>query len=105
MTTYEKIVKGATKVKVAAPKPKYIEPILMSTLIDHSVEAENFVTIMKALRGRLQDSAWSVVYKLLIVIHIMIREGDRDVTLNYLVNKDPNMLNLSHSRHYQKPQP
>ena len=54
MTTYEKIVKGATKVKVAAPKPKYIEPILMSTLIDHSVEAENFVTIMKALRGRLQ---------------------------------------------------
>lgn len=97
MTTYEKIVKGATKVKVAAPKPKYIEPILMSTLIDHSVEAENFVTIMKALRGRLQDSAWSVVYKLLIVIHIMIREGDRDVTLNYLVNKDPNMLNLSHS--------
>ena len=27
----------------------------------------------------------------------MIREGDRDVTLNYLVNKDPNMLNLSHS--------
>lgn len=97
MTTYEKIVKGATKVKVAAPKPKYIEPILMSTLIDHSVEAENFTTIMRALRGRLQDSAWSVVYKLLIVIHIMIREGDRDVTLDYLVNKDPNMLNLSHS--------
>ena len=43
MTTYEKIVKGATKVKVAAPKPKYIEPILMATSLDHSVVSkENF---------------------------------------------------------------
>lgn len=95
MTTYEKIVKGATKVKVAAPKPKYIEPILMATLIDHPEESENFRTIMRTLANRLQDSAWSVVYKLLIVIHIMIREGDRDVTLDYLANKNPSMLNLS----------
>ncbi|CCE72568.1 Piso0_000152 [Millerozyma farinosa CBS 7064] len=95
MTTYEKIVKGATKVKVAAPKPKYIEPILMATSIDHPEESENFRTIMRTLAHRLQDSAWSVVYKSLIVIHIMIREGDRDVTLDYVANKNPSMLNLS----------
>ncbi|CCE73131.1 Piso0_000152 [Millerozyma farinosa CBS 7064] len=95
MTTYEKIVKGATKVKVAAPKPKYIEPILMATSVDHAEESENLRTIMRTLAHRLQDSAWSVVYKSLIVIHIMIREGDRDVTLDYLANKNPSMLNLS----------
>lgn len=96
MTTYEKIVKGATKVKVAAPKPKYIEPILMATLIEHPSERENFESIMKYLQIRLQDSAWSVVFKLLIVIHIMIREGDKDVTLKYLV-RYPQVLNLNRS--------
>lgn len=96
MTTYEKIVKGATKLKVAAPKSKYIEPILMATSMDHQVLAENFTTIMRCLNHRLQDLSWSVVYKSLIVIHIMIREGDRDVTLEYLATKQPGMLNLSH---------
>ena len=95
MTTYEKIVKGATKVKVAAPKPKYIEPILMATLMDYRTGAENFSTIMRTLQVRLQDNAWSVVYKLLLVIHIMIREGDRDVVLEYLSRKAPHMVNLS----------
>ncbi|KAK6456688.1 ANTH domain-containing protein [Scheffersomyces xylosifermentans] len=97
MTTYEKIVKGATKIKVAAPKPKYIEPILMATSTDLSLETDNFSTVMKTLQSRLHDSAWSVVYKSLIVIHIMIREGDRDVTLKYLATRAPHMLNLSTS--------
>ncbi|RLV85763.1 hypothetical protein JA9_002036 [Meyerozyma sp. JA9] len=97
MTTYEKIVKGATKVKVAAPKPKYIEPILMATSMDYRTGAENFSTIMRTLQVRLQDNAWSVVYKSLLVIHIMIREGDRDVVLEYLSQKAPHMLNLSSS--------
>ncbi|KAI5952075.1 hypothetical protein CANMA_005154 [Candida margitis] len=98
MTTYEKIVKGATKVKVAAPKSKYIEPILMATSIDHSiVSADNFNTIMRSLQQRLRDSSWSVVYKSLIVIHLMIREGDRDVTLKYLADQGHSMLNLSSS--------
>lgn len=97
MTTYEKIVKGATKLKVAAPKPKYIEPILMATSMNHQVASENLSTIMKTLALRLQDSLWLVVYKALIVIHIMIREGDRDVALTYLTDSAPSMLQLSHS--------
>lgn len=99
MTTYEKIVKGATKVKVAAPKPKYIEPILMATSLDHSlISKENFNTIMRTLQARLHDSSWSVVYKALIVIHLMIREGDKNVTLDYLSNQaSPNILNLNNN--------
>lgn len=95
MTTYEKIVKGATKVKVAAPKEKYIEPILMATQVEND-GGENFDTIMRNLQARLQNNSWSVVYKLLIVLHIMIREGERDVTLNYLADH-PGMLNLNNS--------
>lgn len=82
MTTLEKLVDGATKIKMAPPKPKYMEPILMST--SEGVRSDNFQSVMKALRRRLNDSAWTIVYKSLIVIHIMIREGEGDVTLDYL---------------------
>ncbi|EDK46087.1 hypothetical protein LELG_04267 [Lodderomyces elongisporus NRRL YB-4239] len=78
------------------PKPKYIEPILMATSTDHSIISnDNFNTIMRTLQHRLRDSAWSVVYKALIVIHLMIREGDKDVTLKYLADQGHSMLNLS----------
>ena len=94
MTTYEKLVKGATKVKVAPPKTKYIEPILMATNIDDVHSRDNLNTIMRTLAVRLQDLLWSVVYKLLIVLHIMAREGVKDVALEYLADH-PNMLNLT----------
>ncbi|KAI5965541.1 uncharacterized protein KGF55_000903 [Candida pseudojiufengensis] len=83
---------------MAAPKPKYIEPILMATSTDHSiVSKDNFHTIMRTLQQRLRDSSWSVVYKSLIVIHLMIREGDKDVTLNYLADNGTSMFNLQSS--------
>ncbi|KAK9365950.1 ANTH domain-containing protein [Lipomyces kononenkoae] len=76
---YDKTVKGATKIKLAAPKAKYIEPILQGTT--NSVELDE---IFRALSARLRDSAWTIVYKSLIVVHIMIREGKKDATLEYL---------------------
>ncbi|VEU21334.1 DEKNAAE102326 [Brettanomyces naardenensis] len=84
MTTYEKLVEGATKIKLAPPKPKYVEPILMSTA--QGEDSEAFRTVMKTLAKRLQDSAWTIVYKSLITLHIMIREGDGNVTIRYVSN-------------------
>ncbi|GMM32011.1 Yap1801 protein [Martiniozyma asiatica (nom. inval.)] len=84
MTTLDKLVEGATKIKLAPPKPKYVEPILMSTA--DGVKSDNFRTVMRALRRRLGDSAWTIVYKSLVVIHIMIREGESNVTLEYLAS-------------------
>ncbi|WEJ94094.1 hypothetical protein PSN45_001573 [Yamadazyma tenuis] len=52
---------------------------------------------MRTLQIRLRDSAWSVVYKALIVIHIMIREGDKDFTLKYIGERMPNLLSLDQS--------
>ncbi|KAL2000056.1 hypothetical protein VTN02DRAFT_3619 [Thermoascus thermophilus] len=79
-TNFEKSVKGATKIKLAAPKSKYIEHILIAT---HGGEA-GVAEIFRTLQHRLRDSTWTIVFKALIVVHLMIREGQTDATLQYL---------------------
>lgn len=102
MTNFEKSVKGATKLKVsawsypmvirsvqvvthlcaqlAAPKSKYVETILVAT---HTGEA-GVAEIFRTLQHRLRDSAWTIVFKALIIVHLMIREGQQDAALSYL---------------------
>lgn len=112
---FEKSVKGATKVKVstrgrrllgllnlwhstdspspkqlAAPKSKYIEHILVAT---HTGEA-GVAEIFRTVQLRLRDSTWTIVFKSLIVIHIMIREGQLDATLQYMA-ENPRKLAIS----------
>ncbi|KAL2813573.1 ANTH domain-containing protein [Aspergillus granulosus] len=77
---FEKSVKGATKVKLAAPKSKYIEHILVAT---HTGEA-GVAEIFRTLHLRVRDSTWTIAFKSLIVIHFMIREGQLDATLQYM---------------------
>ncbi|EXJ81291.1 hypothetical protein A1O3_07581 [Capronia epimyces CBS 606.96] len=86
----EKLVKGATKIKLAAPKSKYIEPILSATNGGESGVAEVFRT----LQLRLRDSTWTIVFKSLIVVHLMIREGRPEVTLRYIA-ESPKRLAIS----------
>lgn len=50
--------------------------------------------MFRALQHRLRDSTWTVVFKSLITVHLMIREGSPDVTLAYL-SKHRNMLAVS----------
>jgi len=111
--SFEKSVKGATKLKVrlyrtslhprlpnsptdsrrpqnAPPKTKYIEHILIAT---HSGEA-GVAEIFRAMQNRLRDSTWTVVFKSLITVHLMIREGAPNVTLAYL-SKNSSMLAIS----------
>ncbi|BFZ63050.1 hypothetical protein YB2330_004162 [Saitoella coloradoensis] len=89
-STFEKSVKGATKIKLAAPKAKYVEHILIAT---HSGEAA-MAEVFRALSTRLRDGTWTVVFKALIVTHMLIREGARDATLTYLSNS-PRILTIS----------
>ncbi|KAF1990314.1 ANTH-domain-containing protein [Aulographum hederae CBS 113979] len=79
-SSFEKSVKGGTKIKLAAPKSKYVEHILIATHAgDHGV-----AEVFRALQNRLRDSTWTIVFKSLIIVHFMIREGEPDVTLAYL---------------------
>ena len=95
MTTYVKLVKGATKIKMAPPKAKYVDPILMGSMNSH-----DFDEITHALEARLQDTAWTVVYKSLIVVHLLFRDGDGNVALDYfshrtsVFNVDRNLPNV-----------
>lgn len=65
--SYTKMVKGATKIKMAPPKAKYVDPIL------HGLRNQKFFNeIVNALQDRLDMNIWTIVYKSLIVIHLMI---------------------------------
>lgn len=50
--------------------------------------------MFRALQYRLRDSTWTIVFKSLITIHLMMREGSPDVTLAYLA-KHKNILAVS----------
>ncbi|CAJ0871331.1 5146_t:CDS:10, partial [Entrophospora sp. SA101] len=78
-------VKGATKSKCAAPKQKYLEATSSSDALK---------TIFASLEHRLRENSWTIVFKSLIVIHILMRKGVDGQVLSYLVRK-PNILNLS----------
>ncbi|KAL5361534.1 ANTH domain-containing protein [Aspergillus floccosus] len=89
-SNFEKSVKGATKIKLAPPKSKYIEHILVAT---HTGEA-GVAEIFRTLHLRLRDSTWTVVFKALIVLHFMIREGQLDATLQYMA-ENPRKIAIS----------
>ena len=75
---------------MAAPKSKYIEPILSATNGGESGVAE----IFRTLQLRLRDSTWTIVFKALIVAHLMIREGQSEMTLRYIA-ESPKRLAIS----------
>ncbi|KAK3674884.1 hypothetical protein LTR78_005228 [Recurvomyces mirabilis] len=88
---FEKSVKGGTKVKLAPPKSKYVEHILLATQSGEAGVAEVFRT----LTPRLRDSTWTVAFKSLIIVHLMIKEGAQDATLRYLAAAPKNRLAIN----------
>lgn len=76
--------------QLAAPKSKYVEHILVAT---HAGEA-GVAEVFRALQNRLRDSTWTIVFKSLIIVHLMIREGELNVTLKYLAEQ-PRKLAIS----------
>lgn len=76
--------------KLAAPKSKYVEAILSATQGGEAGVAE----IFRTLQLRLRDSTWTIVFKSLIIVHLMIREGAADVTLRYIA-ESPKRLAIS----------
>ncbi|KAK4693823.1 hypothetical protein P7C71_g3645, partial [Lecanoromycetidae sp. Uapishka_2] len=95
--SFEKSVKGGTKIKLAPPKAKYVEHILIATHAGDAGVAE----IFRALQHRLRDSTWTIVFKALIIVHLMVREGEPNVTLKF-VAESPSKLAISNfsDEHY-----
>ncbi|KAL1613659.1 hypothetical protein SLS54_010413 [Diplodia seriata] len=70
---------------------KYVEHILVAT---HAGEA-GVAEVFRAIQNRLRDSTWTIVFKALIIIHLMIREGEPDVTLKYLAQSPSRRLAIN----------
>ncbi|GES89187.1 ANTH-domain-containing protein [Rhizophagus clarus] len=85
----DKAIRGATKPKRAAPKKKYLDVLIPATSRDDTLE-----TMFMSLDYRLKESSWTVVFKSLLVVHILIRSGTNDRVLSHLV-KYPGLLNVS----------
>ncbi|CAG8659449.1 7373_t:CDS:2, partial [Dentiscutata heterogama] len=85
----EKAVRKATKPKRAAPKAKYLK-----VLIEATSDESALGSALKHLNHRLKEHSWTVVFKSLIVIHVLMRQGVNARVLNYLV-RDPTILNVS----------
>ncbi|GBE86242.1 ANTH-domain-containing protein [Sparassis crispa] len=84
MTSFEKVVKGACKPKAAPPKAKYLDPIIAATWSEDGAVHD----VCKALSPRLREPNVIVVFKALIVLHTMIRNGSTDNVLKCLSSSD-----------------
>ncbi|KAG2150293.1 ANTH domain-containing protein [Suillus bovinus] len=74
MSSFDKTVKLACKPKAAPPKAKYLDPIIAATWSEDGAVHD----VCKALVPRLREPNAIVVFKALIVLHTMIRNGATD---------------------------
>ncbi|KAF8518979.1 ANTH domain-containing protein [Hysterangium stoloniferum] len=84
MSSFDKVVKLACKPKAAPPKAKYLDPIIAATWSEDGA----VVDVCKALSPRFREPNAVVVFKALIVLHTMIRNGATDNVLSYLSSGD-----------------
>ncbi|KAI0279964.1 hypothetical protein BGY98DRAFT_932960 [Russula aff. rugulosa BPL654] len=84
MSSFEKVVKNACKPKAAPPKSKYIDPIIAATWSDDGAIHD----VCRALAPRFREPNSIVVFKALIVLHTMIRNGATDNVLQYLSSSE-----------------
>ncbi|KAI9456896.1 ANTH domain-containing protein [Russula earlei] len=82
MSSFEKVVKNACKPKPTPPKSKYIDPIVAATWSEDGAIHD----VCKALSPRFREPNSIVVFKALIVLHTMIRNGATDNVLQYLAS-------------------
>ncbi|KAI0339459.1 ANTH-domain-containing protein [Trametopsis cervina] len=102
-SSFEKAVKGACKPKAAPPKPKYLDPLIAATWSEDGAVHD----VCKALIPRFKEPNAIIVFKALIVLHILIRNGATDNVLSYLSTSDVLRLrNISagHWEGYNAPQ-
>ncbi|KAI6107289.1 ANTH-domain-containing protein [Pisolithus croceorrhizus] len=84
MSSFDKVVKLACKPKAAPPKAKYLDPIIAATWSEDGAVYD----VCKALIPRLREPNAIVVFKALIVLHTMIRNGSTDNVLSHLSSSE-----------------
>ncbi|KDN42076.1 ANTH-domain-containing protein [Tilletiaria anomala UBC 951] len=83
-STYDKIVKSATKPKGSVVKSKYLDPILASTF----AQDRSLLEVCRSLGSRLRERDPVVIYKSLIILHTMIRNGGVENVLSHVLRDE-----------------
>ncbi|TCD65050.1 hypothetical protein EIP91_003288 [Steccherinum ochraceum] len=96
-SSYEKVVKMACKPKAAPPKTKYMDPIIAATWSEDGAVHD----VCKALTPRFREPNAIVVFKALIVLHTMIRNGATDNVLGYLSSSEVLRLRNISAGHWE----
>ncbi|KAH8103846.1 ANTH-domain-containing protein [Cristinia sonorae] len=96
-SSYEKVVKLACKPKAAPPKSKYLDPIVAATWSEDGAVHD----VCKALSPRFREPNAVVVFKALIVLHTMIRNGSTDNVLGYLSSSEVLRLRNISAGHWE----
>ncbi|EGN96722.1 hypothetical protein SERLA73DRAFT_75595 [Serpula lacrymans var. lacrymans S7.3] len=84
MSSYDKVVKLACKPKAAPPKAKYLDPIIAATWSEDGAVHD----VCRALVPRFREPNAIIVFKALIVLHTMIRNGATDNVLSHLSSSE-----------------
>ncbi|KAI8342862.1 ANTH domain-containing protein [Chlamydoabsidia padenii] len=73
-------IRKATRLEYRPPKPKHLQTLINLTYHKPALIDEILVTL--ARRGR--ENSWIIIYKVLIIVHTLIRQGNGDQTLSRL---------------------
>ncbi|EIM19757.1 ANTH-domain-containing protein [Wallemia mellicola CBS 633.66] len=79
-----KLIKAATKPKNNLPKSKLLEPIISASYTDEATLND----LLRALSQRLREPHPIVVFKSLVIVHSLFRNGDTDLILSSLSHHD-----------------
>ncbi|KAJ3064504.1 hypothetical protein HK102_008185, partial [Quaeritorhiza haematococci] len=83
------VVKSTTK-KVKPLKPKHVR-ILTECTWHREV---SMTELFRLIHQRIKEGHWAIVFKSLILVHILVREGSTERVLGYLTG-NPTLLNMS----------
>ncbi|KAI9315249.1 ANTH domain-containing protein [Dichotomocladium elegans] len=79
-STMDTAIRKATRLEYQPPKRKHLDTLVAFM---HQ-NPENIDNIMHILAKRMRESSWIIVFKVLIIIHTLIREGPGDTAINYV---------------------
>ncbi|GAN09543.1 ENTH-domain-containing protein [Mucor ambiguus] len=89
----ETAVRKATRLDYNPPKQKHLQTLISLTFQSPG----NAASIIDLLDKRLRENSWIIIFKVLIIIHTLMRLGDGEKVISYVETK-PSALDTSKLR-------
>ncbi|KAK4521066.1 Myosin type-2 heavy chain 1 [Mucor velutinosus] len=89
----ETAVRKATRLDYNPPKQKHLQTLISLTFQSPG----NAASIIDLLDRRLRENSWIIIFKVLIIIHTLMRLGDGEKVISYVETK-PSALDTSKLR-------